>query len=79
MWSDLFCCNILIFVIKYMYRGDEMAIYVIADLHLSFNEPKPMNIFGDNWGNHEDKIKTDWINKVKPEDTVLHLYLSHLF
>ena len=50
-----------------------MAIYVIADLHLSFNEPKPMNIFGSNWENHEDKIKTDWINKVKSEDTVLHL------
>ncbi len=50
-----------------------MAIYVIADLHLSFNEPKPMDIFGDNWQNHEEKIKQDWINNVKPEDTVLHL------
>ena len=34
-----------------------MAIYVIADLHLSFNDPKPMSIFGTNWKNHEEKIK----------------------
>lgn len=50
-----------------------MAIYVIADLHLSFNDPKPMSIFGTNWKNHEEKIKKDWISKVKNDDTVLHL------
>ena len=50
-----------------------MSIYVIADLHLSFNESKPMDIFGDNWQNHEEKIRQDWLSKVKPEDTVLHL------
>ena len=49
-----------------------MAIYTIGDLHLSFNNPKPMNIFGDNWENHEEKIKKDWISKVKEEDTVIH-------
>ena len=48
-----------------------MAIYVIADLHLSFNNPKPMDIFGDNWENHYIKIKEDWIKKVKENDTVL--------
>lgn len=50
-----------------------MAIYVTADLHLSFNNPKPMDIFGKNWENHYDKIKTDWLKKVKPEDTILLL------
>ncbi len=50
-----------------------MAIYVIGDLHLSFNNPKPMNIFGDNWENHTEKIKKDWISKVKQEDTVFLL------
>ena len=49
-----------------------MAIYTIGDLHLSFNDPKPMDIFGENWANHEEKIKQDWIAKVKPEDTVIH-------
>ncbi len=48
-----------------------MSIFVIADLHLSFKNPKPMNIFGDNWENHEDKIKSDWIEKVTDEDLVI--------
>ena len=48
-----------------------MSIYVIADLHLSFAVNKPMNIFGDNWDNHAEKIKKDWLLKVKPEDTVI--------
>ena len=37
-----------------------MAIYTIADLHLSFNTNKPMDIFGNNWDDHQNKI----INKV---------------
>jgi len=48
-----------------------MSIYAIADLHLSFQNPKPMDIFGSNWESHEEKIKKDWIKKVKIEDTVL--------
>lgn len=48
-----------------------MSIYVIADLHLSFGEDKPMSIFGENWQNHSEKIKSKWIEKVKPEDTVI--------
>ena len=48
-----------------------MAIYVIGDLHLSFNENKPMNIFGENWENHTEKIKQDWLQKVHQEDTVI--------
>lgn len=48
-----------------------MAIFAIADLHLSFNEDKPMNIFGEKWQNHEEKIKQDWLKKVTEKDTVL--------
>lgn len=48
-----------------------MSIYIIGDLHLSFKNPKPMDIFGDNWENHEEKIKQDWLLKVKDEDTVI--------
>ena len=48
-----------------------MAIYVIADLHLSFSQDKPMSIFGENWEGHSKKIKNNWISKVKPEDTVV--------
>ena len=48
-----------------------MSIYVIGDLHLSFAKPKPMGIFGNNWENHEEKIRQDWISKVSNEDTVI--------
>lgn len=50
-----------------------MSIFVIGDLHLSFNNNKPMDIFGENWKNHEQKIKKDWLEKVKAEDTVILL------
>lgn len=48
-----------------------MAIYTIADLHLSFNTDKPMDIFGTNWENYEEKIKEDWLKKVKKEDYII--------
>lgn len=48
-----------------------MAIYVIADLHLSFLNNKPMDIFGDNWKNHETKIKNNWLKKVQKSDYVI--------
>lgn len=48
-----------------------MSIYVIADLHLSFKQEKPMNIFGDNWTNHEEKIRRNWIEKVNEDDLVV--------
>lgn len=48
-----------------------MSIYTIADLHLSFSENKPMNIFGDNWNNHYEKIKNNWIKNVKENDIVV--------
>lgn len=48
-----------------------MSIYAIGDLHLSFGENKPMDIFGENWENHAEKIKQDWISKVNEEDTVI--------
>ena len=50
-----------------------MAIYAIADLHLSFGENKPMDIFGDKWTNHEEKIKKDWQEKVTENDLVVIL------
>lgn len=48
-----------------------MAIYTIGDIHLSFRENKPMSIFGENWEGHEEKIKKDWIEKVKENDLVI--------
>ena len=48
-----------------------MSIYTIGDLHLSFHEDKPLSIFGENWKGHEEKIKKDWIEKVKENDLVV--------
>ena len=48
-----------------------MAIYTISDLHLSLGMDKQMNIFGDNWENHDQKIKANWNKKVKQNDLVL--------
>lgn len=48
-----------------------MAIYAIADLHLSFSTDKPMDIFGENWTDHAEQIKKNWIDKVSVEDLVL--------
>ena len=45
-----------------------MAIYTISDLHLSLGMDKPMDIFGDNWENHEKKIRSNWRKKVKVND-----------
>lgn len=48
-----------------------MSIYTIGDLHLSFHDDKPMSIFGENWKGHEEKIKKDWIEKIKENDLVV--------
>lgn len=48
-----------------------MNIYAISDLHLSTTSDKPMDVFGRNWGGHFEKIKSDWLQKVRPDDIVL--------
>ncbi|MCQ4698418.1 metallophosphoesterase [Paeniclostridium sordellii] len=48
-----------------------MSLYAIGDLHFSTAVNKPMNIFGDNWKNHEKKIIDSWNSKVNKNDTVL--------
>lgn len=48
-----------------------MNIYAISDLHLSFSEDKPMDIFGACWEGHWQKICDDWNVKVKDDDVVL--------
>src|SRR6056297_2730682 len=48
-----------------------MKIYSISDLHLDYEKNKPMDIFGDNWSNHEEKIFNNWEKTVQEEDLVL--------
>ena len=44
-----------------------MALYAIGDLHLSLARDKPMDIFGDNWAGHAEKIKNGF-RALTPED-----------
>lgn len=47
-------------------------IWAIGDLHLSFGVPnKGMEIFGNNWQDHWQKIEAHWRSLIKPEDLVL--------
>ena len=48
-----------------------MKVFAISDLHLSVNNPKPMDIFGPVWQGYLDKIFQDWKQKVSEEDVVL--------
>ena len=48
-----------------------MSIFAIGDLHLSFKEEKPMDIFGNNWSNHEQILKKNWIEMIKEDDLVI--------
>lgn len=48
-----------------------MPIYAISDLHLSYANPKPMDIFGEAWKDHDQRIAENWDAVVNPEDTVL--------
>ncbi len=48
-----------------------MAIYAISDLHLSFSTDKPMNVFGDEWTNYEQKLAENWKSKIHDNDLIL--------
>lgn len=46
-------------------------IYSIADLHFDNTGDKTMDIFGENWQKHEEKIIKNWKANVKEDDLVL--------
>lgn len=48
-----------------------MSLFAISDLHLALNTDKPMDIFGEHWYKHEEKIKNNWLDKITDNDTVL--------
>ena len=47
-----------------------MALYVIADLHLSLGADKPMDVF-PGWKDYVQRLEQNWTALVKPEDTVV--------
>lgn len=48
------------------------SIWAIADLHLSFGTPnKKMDVFGERWINHAERVEENWRRLVGPDDLVL--------
>ncbi len=47
-----------------------MALYAIGDLHLSLSEDKPMDVFGENWRDHAEKLKSGFAD-LGPEDVTV--------
>lgn len=48
-----------------------MALFSISDLHLSFGADKPMNIFGQNWENYENRLAENWNRNIGRDDVVI--------
>lgn len=44
-----------------------MALYAMGDFHLSLSKEKPMDIFGDIWHNHTEKIRNNF-TELKDDD-----------
>ncbi len=47
-----------------------MNVWGIADLHLSFARPKPMDVFGAHWADHAAHVAASWQESVRDEDVV---------
>ncbi len=48
-----------------------MKLWGISDLHLSFSVDKPMEIFGDLWVKHHERLRESWLGSVQEDDLVL--------
>ncbi len=48
-----------------------MAFFALADLHLGLAVNKPMDVFGERWRDHQERLVSNWRNVVKPADVVL--------
>lgn len=48
-----------------------MSLFAIADLHLSLSVNKPMDIFGERWSNHVEKLTRNWNKTVSENDIVV--------
>lgn len=47
-----------------------MAVFAISDLHLPARV-KPMDVFGEHWKNHFERVRSDWLARVGDKDVVL--------
>lgn len=49
-----------------------MKLWALSDPHLTLATPsKAMHVFGEQWRDHEDTIRRNWVGRVGEEDVVL--------
>ena len=48
-----------------------MKLFAIGDLHMPGGDDKPMDVFGDHWENHVERIFANWRERVGEADAVL--------
>ncbi len=48
-----------------------MNVFAIGDLHLPGKADKSMDVFGERWANHQQRIAKTWQSCVGPNDIVL--------
>ncbi len=48
-----------------------MSLYAIGDLHLSLASNKPMDVFGEQWKNHAERLKEGFSSLGDEDVTVL--------
>lgn len=48
-----------------------MSVFAIADLHLSADGSKSMEVFGHRWAGYREKLEQNWRALVKNDDTVV--------
>ena len=54
------------------FKENLLKLYAFSDFHLSGDPPtKPMDIFGENWKNHREKILSAWKETITAGDTVI--------
>ena len=47
-----------------------MGLYAIGDLHLSLSVNKPMDIFGEVWKDHTEKLRASF-SQLRDDDTIV--------
>ena len=47
-----------------------MALYTIADLHLSLGTDKPMDVFGGAWNGYMDKLRENF-TRLRADDMLV--------
>ncbi len=48
-----------------------MKVFALSDLHLDGKQNKPMDVFGDRWAGHAQRVFDNWRAAVTEEDCVL--------